>query len=157
LRRGDREKSGGAALPVIPERALALTLPGGAVRHNSSRLTAADLRASEARYQTLADHSPSGVVLLAGRSLQILDRNTAASKLTGYAHQESLRMRVIALAPEPRRAGAAASFAASTNDASDHGSDAHLPAMPEFGSAASALLALHLQAEALTSHRRAEI
>jgi PAS domain S-box-containing protein len=108
---------------------LALTLPGGAVRHNSSRLTAADLRASGARYQTLADHSPSGVILLAGRSLQILDRKTAAaSKLTGYSHQELLRMRVIALAPEPRRAGAAASFAASTNDASDHGSDAQLQA-----------------------------
>jgi PAS domain S-box-containing protein len=68
------------------------------------------------------------VVLLAGRSLQILDRNTAASKLTGYAHQELLRMRVIALAPEPRRAGAAASFAASTNDASKHVSDAQLQA-----------------------------
>ena len=107
---------------------MALTLPGGTVRHNSSRLTAADLRASEARYQTLADHSPSGVVLLAGRSLQILDRNTAASKLTGYAHRELLRMRVIALAPEPRRAGAAASFAASTHDASEHGSDAQLQA-----------------------------
>ena len=36
-------------------------------------------------------------------------------------------------------------------------SDAHLPAMTELGSAASALLALHLQAERLTSHRRAEI
>ena len=107
---------------------MALTLPGGAVRHSSSRLTAADLRASEARYQTLAEHSPSGVVLLAGRSLQILDCNTAASKLTGYAHQELLRMRVIALVPEPRRAGAAASFAASTNDASKHVSDAQLQA-----------------------------
>src|ERR1019366_4906307 len=62
------------------------------------------------------------------RSLQILDCNTAASKLTGYAHQELLRMRVIALVPEPRRAGAAASFAASTNDASENVSHAQLQA-----------------------------
>jgi PAS domain S-box-containing protein len=85
-----------------------------AVRRHRPRFAAASLKACEARYQALAEQTPSGIFLLSSRSLRILDTNAAASKLTGYSHKELLGMRHAELVPEASRVEAAAQLATVT-------------------------------------------
>ncbi|HVB54293.1 MAG TPA: EAL domain-containing protein [Candidatus Acidoferrales bacterium] len=98
----------------------------GSVRRSHPHLAGAELRASEARYQTLAEQSTSGVLLLAGGSLDILDGNSAAAQLSGYTHEVMVTMSIAALIPEPRRAEAVAGFGACTETAPAHIPDAQL-------------------------------